>query len=105
MQIDEIDIVVIFVCSGNGSNRKKTSPAAETSEGLLLMFNITDEIGTLVRWMNLVATSEAVAIQLCHDQITGRLRRQVIVQQRRISRDFDSSNIAIASVGIPAFQS
>jgi len=96
MQIDKIDIVVIFVCSGNGLNRKKMPPAAKTSESLLLMFNITYEIGTLVRWMNLVATSEAVAIQLRNNQIIGRLRRQVIVQQRRISRGFDSSNIAIA---------
>ena len=96
MQIDKIDIVVIFVCSGNGSNGKKTLRAAKTSEGILLMFNITYEIGTLVRWMNLVATSEAVTIQLCDDQIVGRLRRQVIVQQRRLGGGFDSLNIAIA---------
>jgi len=95
MQIDKIDIVILSVRSGNGSNRKKTPPAAKTSEGLLLMFNITYEIGTLVRWINLVATSEAVTIQLRDDQIIGMLRKQVIIQQRRISRGFDSSNIAI----------
>jgi len=96
MQINKIDIVVISIRSSNGSDRKKTPPAAKTSESLLLMFNITYEIGTLVRWMNCVATSKAIAIQLCDDQIIGRFRRLVIVQQRRISRGFDSSNIVIA---------
>jgi len=96
MQIDEVDIVVIVVSGGNGSNRKKTSPATKTSKGFLLMFNIADEIGTLVRWVNLVATTEAVAIQLRDDQIVGRFRRQVIVQQQRIGGGFNSSNITIA---------
>jgi len=62
MQIDEVNIVVIVISGGNGSNGKITSPAAKTSKGFLLMFNIPDEIGTLARWMNLVATTEAVAI-------------------------------------------
>jgi len=80
MQIDKIDVVVIVVSSGDGSNGKKTSPTAKTSKGFLLMFNIADEIGTLVRWINLVATTEAFAIQLRDDQIVGRFRRQIIVQ-------------------------
>jgi len=48
MQIDEIDIIIIVIRGGDGTNRKKTSPAAETSEGFLLMFNVANEIGTLV---------------------------------------------------------
>ena len=62
MQIDEVNIIVVVISSGDGSNRKKTPPAAKTSKGFLLMFNIPDEIGMLARWMNLVATTEAVAI-------------------------------------------
>jgi len=80
MQIDKIDVIVIVVSSGNGSNGKKTLPTAKTSKGFLLMFNIADEIGTILRWMNLVATTEAFTIQLRNDQIVGRLRRQIIIQ-------------------------
>jgi len=96
MQIDEVDIVVIVISGGNGSNGKITLPVAKTSKGFLLMFNIPNKIGTLVRWMNLVATTEAVAIQLRDNQIVGRFRRQVIFQQRRIGGGFYSSDIAIA---------
>jgi len=81
MQIDEVNIIVVVISGGDGSNRKTTSPAAKTSKGFLLMFNIPDEIGTLVRGMNLAAATKAVAIQLCNDQVVGRLRRQVIIQQ------------------------
>jgi len=72
MQIDKIDIVIISVRSSNCSNRKITSPAAKTSKRLLLMFNITYEIGSLARWMNRVAAVKAIAIQLRDDQIIGR---------------------------------
>jgi len=58
MQIDEVNIIVVVVSGGNGSNRKITSLAAKTSKGLLLMFNIPGEIGTPVGWMNLATASE-----------------------------------------------
>jgi len=107
MQIDKINIVVISVHSGNGSNRKKTLSAAKTSNSLLLMFNITYEIGTLVRWMNRVATSEAIAIQLRDDQIIGRFRRLLANQTSPFSpsptlnlihkRDLRRTNTAIST--------
>jgi len=62
MQIHEVNIVVIVISGGNGSNGKIMLPAVKTSKGFLLMLNIPDEIGTLVRRMSLVATTEAVAI-------------------------------------------
>jgi len=96
MQIDEIDIVVIVIRGGDGPNRKKTSPAAKTSEGFLLMFNVADEIGTLVRGVDLVTTTEEVTIQFRHDHIFGRLCGQIIIQQQRIRGCFDSPDIAVA---------
>jgi len=96
MQINEIDIVIIVIRGGDGTNRKKTSPAAKTSEGFLLMFNVSDKIGTLVRRADLVTTTETITIQFRHDHIFGRLCRQIVIQQRRIRRDFDSPDVAVA---------
>jgi len=96
MQIDEVNIIVVVISGGNGSNRKITSLAAKTSKGLLLMFNIPGEIGTLVGWMNLAAASKAFAIQLCNNHVRRRFGRQVILQQGRFHGSFDTSDIIIA---------
>jgi len=94
--MDEVNIIIIVISGSDGSNRKMTSLLAKTGKGSLLMFNILDDIRMLARWINCSATAEAVAIQLRNNQVFGRLRGQVIVQQRRIGRGFDSSDIAIA---------
>jgi len=72
-QIDEIDIIVIVVLgSGNGPNRERASLAAKTSEGFLLLCNISDHIGAFTRGVIHVATTKAFPIQFCHDEILSR---------------------------------
>jgi len=72
VQIDEINIVIDVIGSGNGLNRKRTPLAAKTSEGFLLLCNISDNIGTFARGMIHVATTEAFPIQFRHDEIISR---------------------------------
>jgi len=95
MQIDKINIVVISFRSGDGLNRKEMSPATKASKSLLLMLNVSNEIGTLVQRMDFAATPEKVAIQLRHDQIIRRFRRQIVIQNRRVFSGCNGPDIAI----------
>jgi len=79
MQIDEVNIIIIVFGGSNGSNRKKTSLAAKTSKGLLLVFDIPGEIRILVGWMNLAAATKTFTIQLRNDHVFRRFGRRVIV--------------------------
>jgi len=71
-QVDEINIVINVIGSCNGPNGKRTSLAAKTSEGFLLLCNVADDIRTLARRMVHAATTGAFAIQFCHDEVISR---------------------------------
>jgi len=75
IEIDEIDIIVIVIFgSSNGPNGKRTSLAAKTSKGLLLLGNIPDDIGTFTRGVVHAATAKTFPIQFRHDKVIRRFK-------------------------------
>jgi len=60
---------------GNSPNRKRTSFAAKTSKGFLLLGNIADNIGTFVRRVVHAATAKTFSIQFGHDKVIHSFKR------------------------------
>jgi len=79
VQLDEIDLIIIIIRGSNGPNRKKMTLATETSESLLLVFNIPGQIGTLAGFMHLAAPTDTVAIQLGDNQVLRRFGGRIII--------------------------
>jgi len=69
VQIDEIDVIIVAIGSGDGPNRQSTALAAKTGKDLFLLRNIPDDIWTFARGTINFATSKATAIQFCRQQI------------------------------------
>jgi len=76
IEINKIDIIVVaIVGSSDSPNRKRTSLAAKTRKGFLLLGNVADNIGTFARRVIHAATAETFSIQFRHDKVICSFKR------------------------------